>query len=406
MLSASDKFLAALRASHTPLTRAGVYLPDSAGVYSFAGYLGIESGSLELASRRNIRRQASLRVASLASTLDADYITSFDTRDYLEALTTQSAEITIEWGLRYPDLTEEWVTLARLRVEESTRSANSQMLDITAAYDGGSRVADFNLVTPYAPFSLAGTKLTYVQAIQDLVNAAYPSAAAPTWAIDASIDTTSKPPDNTAFSGDRWSAINTLAQAINANVYVTANGGWSIVPASINRDPVWSIDNGESGVLVGETTAFSRREQYNAVAIRWEAANGGGGLAFVVDGDTTSPTYYDGPFGKKPRPEETLSTVTTSAQAIAAATTILQQYTGFTRSVSVQSVHNPLLEPDDVIALYLPDGSAERHIIDSLSLPLGRGTMQLETRILRGGTKYESSIFYSDGATNYDGSAA
>lgn len=406
MLTASDKFLAALRASHTPLVRAGVYLPDSSGVYTFAGYLGIESGSLELASRRNIRRQASLRVASLASTLDADYITSFDTRDYLEALTTQSAEITVEWGLRYPDLTEEWVTLARLRVEESTRSANSQMLDITAAYDGGSRVADFSLVTPYAPYNTSGTKLTYVAAIQDLVNVAYPSAATPTWSIHPSIDTVSKPPDNTAFSGDRWSAINTLAQAINANVIVRADGSWAIVPATIDRDPVWSIDHGDTGVLVDETTAFSRREQYNAVAIRWEAANGGGGLAFVVDADPESPTYYDGPFGKKPRPEETLSTVTTSAQAIAAATTILQQYTGFTRSVSVQSVHNPLLEPDDVVGLYLPDGSAERHIIDSMSIPLGRGTMQMETRILRGGVKYESSIFYSDGATNYDGSAA
>lgn len=406
MLTASTKFKEALSASHQPHVRVGVYQYDGTANGEFVGYLGVVSGSLTLDYRRNIRRQASLQLGSIVSTADAEYVTGIDTRDFLEALTAQSAEITIEWGIKFPDLTTEYVTLARLRVEESNRSLSSPVLDVSAAYDLGTRVADFNLVTPYAPFNTGGTKLTYVEAIQDLVNVSYPSATPPAWTIASGVDTTSKPPDNTAFTGDRWGAINALAQAINVTVGATATGEWLITPATTDRTQVWAVRTGDGGVLVSEQTAYGRREQYNAIPVRWEAPTGGGGLAYVVDSDPDSPTYYDGPFGRKPRQEETLSTVTSSSQAIAAATTLLDQYKGFTRAVSLTTVHNPLLEPGDVIGLYLPDGSAERHIVDSISLPLNGGTMSMETRILRGGPVYNSAFIYNSTAHLYDGSDA
>ncbi len=383
MLTATDKFKDHLRASHRPLVRLGVYKPDSGGTYVFEGYLGIDDGQLTLDYRRNIRRQASVRIASLQADADAGFITTLSTRDFLETLTSTSAEITVEWGLQYPDTTTEYVTLARLRVEEFTDNSDSAVLDLSAAYDGGSRIADFGLVTPYVPYDSGGTKLTYVAAIQDLVNAAYPSATPPTWVIGSGVDTTSLPPDNTVFSGDRWNAINALAKAINVTVAPTASGSWGIDVASVVTTPVWDVDCGDAGVLVAQATAFSRREQYNAIPVRWENPAGGGGLAYVVDSDPLSPTYYDGPFGRKPRPEETLTAITTSGQATAAATTLLQQYQGITRSVNLTALHNPLLEPNDVVHLVLLDGTAEDHVIDSITLPLGGGTMSMETRILR-----------------------
>lgn len=385
MLTASAKFSSHLTASHQPVVRLGVWTPTgAASAYVQVGYLGVVAGSLTLDYRRNIRRQTSgLKVASYNSSLDTDFADRLDTRDFLEALTSSSAEITVEWGLAFPDHTTEWVTLARLRVEESTRTLNAALLDVSAAYDGGSRVADFTIVTPYVPFTGGGTKLTYVNAIKALVEDAFPSTSLPVWTVAGGVDTTSLPPDNTVFTGDRWAAVNALAQAINVTVGADASGGWRIAPATPSTTSVWSVAHGSNGVLVAETTAYSRRKQYNAVAIRWQNPDGTGGLSYIADVDSASPTYYYGPFGKKPRPEETLATVTTSGQADAAATTILQQCSGRTRSISLTTVHNPLMEPGDVLTLRLPDGSVEDHVIDAITIPLEKGIMSMETRLLR-----------------------
>ena len=402
MLAASDKFKSHLRASHSRRVRAGLYVVDG-NSYAFAGYLGLAGGNLSIDYSRNIRRQASLQVSSLESLLDYSFV-DIAARDYLESLTSGSAEIEIEWGLLYPDGTDEWVTLARLRIEESTLDTVSGSVSISAAYDAGSRVNDFNLVTPYAPYDINGNKLTYLAAIQDLVDTSYPSAAPPTWNVDPAVDSTSYPPDGTAFTGSRWSAVESLAKAINVRVGPNHLGEWDVVPDVEGRDPAWTINSGVDGVLVSETTQFSRREQYNAVGVRWELPGGSGGLAYIVDADPTSPTYYDGPFGRKPRPEETIATITTSQQAIDAATALLNKYKGRTRGISLTAVHCPLLEPNDILAVYLPDGSAERHVIDTVNLPLGEGTMNLETRVLRGGITYnEPGVTYNDPDYTYAG---
>jgi hypothetical protein len=405
MLTASAEFTAALAASHHPLIRLGVWLPDLVGVYTQIGYLGVTGGSLTLDYRRNVRRQASITVASYDLSLDTDYATTLETRDYLEALTTQSGEVTLEWGLLYPDGTDEWVTLARLRVDESNQALLSGELALTSLLDTGSRVSDFPLATPYAPYDINGTKLTYLEAIQDLVNTSFPSGAPPTWDITIGIDDTSLPPDGTVFTGDRWSAITALAQAINVVVGPDHVGDWIIDTATPAVYPTWDVSPGENGVLVDAPTFYSRREQYNAIPVRWEAPDGSGGLVYLVDADPDSPTYYDGPFGRKPRPEETLSAVTTEDQAIAAAATLLEQYRGKTRSVSLTSVHNPLMEPNDRLALWFPDGTAELHVIDSITLPLGEGTMTCETRNVRptGVTYEEAGLTYEDSGYTYDG---
>lgn len=403
MIAATAKFATHLAGSHHAVGRLGVWLPDDDGIYQHTGYLGIKSGTLTVDGRANIRRQGTFTVAPLTSLLDAAYVTDFDSRDYLEALTSQSAEITVEWGLVYPDLTQEWVTLARLRVEEPTRSERSGALEITGL-DAAARVEDYPLITPYAPYDIGGTKLTVVEAIQDLVNAVYPTATPPTWVIAAGVDEVTVPPDNTVFTGSRWEAVNSLAKAIAAGVSANPDGEWVIAGTDPDRDPVWTVRPGAGGVLVDARTIFTRREGYNAVPVRWEDPNGGGGLAFVVDSDPASPTYWDGPYGRKPRPEEVLDTVTDSGQAIAAATAILQRVKGVSRSIDVTAVHNPLLEPNDVIAVFLTDGTAERHVVDGYELVFGAGSMRLSTRILRGGITYdEAGVLYDDPAYTYAG---
>ena len=407
MITATEKFLDTLRASHQKTVRAGLWLPDANGAYQFQGYLGIVDGTLTIDGTRNILRQASMRVSSLDSLLVGASSASA-ARDFVESITSESAELTLEWGLKYPNGQYEWVQIARLRVEETRLESGSVVLDIASAYDAGARVADFDLPTVYAPYNTYLTKLTYLEAIQDLVNAAYPSAQPPTWVIDPAVNTTALPPDGTTYTGSRWNAIQSLAAAINVSVWPDTLGRWVVKPAVTSRTPVWEVNSGVDGVMVKESTQFSRREQYNAVAVRWGGGKTTSGLVFLVDADPDSPTYFDGPFGKKPRPEETNTAITTEAAAIAYAATLLEKNSGRTRGIELQAVHMPLLEPNDVVAVWLPDGTAERHIIDAISLPLGPGgVMTMQTRIMRTGaiTYEQDGVIYNDTRYTYEGQA-
>ena len=405
MLTASDKFVEALNVSHRRLVRVGLWSPDQNGDYELQGYVGVVEGSLTINNQSNTRRTATMTVAPLQAEASAGLLGVVTARDFLEQTTAESGEITIEWGIEFPDLTIEYVQIARLRIEEWTVSAAGGAVKITSAMDAGQKVADFNLVTPYAPYDINENLLTYTEAISDLITTSYPSASPPTISIDAAVDQTSFPPENTVFSGSRWQAIQDLAKAIDADVAVGADGGWTIKPERPPAVPVWRISAGENGTLVAEETSFSRREMYNAVPIRWSDPSGtGSGLVYLVDNDPNSPTYYDGPFGRKPRPEETIDTITSEAQAIEAATTLLDKYSGRTRSIKMSAVHMPLLETGDVINVRLPNGDSERHVIDTITLPLGsEGVMSVTTRIVRTAETYESVTLYNEPALPYEG---
>ena len=57
-----------------------------------------------------------------------------------------------------------------------------------------------------------------------------------------------------------------------------------------------------------------------------------------------------------------------------------------------------------MLGVFLPDGSAERHVVDAVTLPIGGGTMSLETRVLRGGITYnEPGVIYDDPNYTYSG---
>lgn len=383
MIAASPKFRESLKHSHVGLLRVKLYRADEDGWYQF-GTVPVSSGTVSMDSTRNVWREVSLTVADDPNQgfLYGRTWSPTELRDLVEDIGIQSSEITIEMGIKYLDGGLEWVQIARLRVEAITRSSQSATLSLTA-YDFGARISDFPLITPYAPLDMDGNRLTYVEAITDLINTAHPSNFPATVMVDGALDDTAIPKEGTVLTGDRWAAINTLAQSIGAIVYNDNLGRFRIEPADEPRTPAWTIAAGGGGTFVDATTEYSRTDQFNAVAVRWEQPNGDGGLVYLVDADPDSPTYYDGFFGRKPRPEEQLDTITSEAAAIKAAESLLAQYKGRTRTVNVTCLYNPLLQPLDVVTIKFPDGQREDHVIESLSLPLEGGTMEIKTRMVR-----------------------
>ena len=406
MLSASSKFMAHLRSPHTRLARVGVWLPVG-GVYEFRGYVGVVAGSLSLDGTRQVRRQVSgLQVASLESTLGVRS-TAAAARDDIAALTTEAARLVVEWGIRFPDLSEEWVPVATVRVEETTLDSITGALTVASALDLGAIVTDATIIVPFVPY-VGAVPMTVLAAIRALVDDAYPQGQAPEWSVDPRVDAVRLVPEGTVLVGDRWTAIQNFASALNVDVFCDHAGVWQVRPIEQSRTVAWMVSPGSDGVLVGEVSTFTRRDTFNAAGVRWESPDGLSGLVFVTDDDPLSPTFWQGPFGKKPRPEETNQTIVSEEQARARAVTLLAASQGRARGIALTALHMPLLEPGDVVGVLLPNGTAERHVIDSIALPLGPGgTMTMQTRLVRGGVTYnEPGVVYEDSRFTYSGGAS
>ena len=369
MLPASETFKRGLLTSHRAETRVRVLQPTESNSYEELVVVGVSAGQLRLDGRQNIWRQGSVTLAP------ADIYTSIEYP--LIDIVNESSRIVIERGITPPNLVTEWVKVATLQVTDVTEKSGSAAVQVNAM-DSALWVRDYNLILPWSPLDENGAKMTTVDAIKHLVNEAVWDT--PSWTVDEGVDLAALPPDGTVFRGSRMNAVKELAKGLGAIVHVDVNGSWVIAKQSSQNDPVASFLTGPNGVVMTTSAIRTRQEQFNAVPLRWDSPEGGG-LVFLVDDDPQSPTYWQGPFGKKPAAEQNVDTITTKDEAIEAARAMLNDYRGYSGMLNFQSVHNPLIEPYDRIEVDVL-GSREVHVIDALTLPLSGGQMTVETRKL------------------------
>lgn len=187
---------------------------------------------------------------------------------------------------------------------------------------------------------------------------------------------------------DRWGLIDgrsrdpSIAKSLGGRVFCDSRGSFVAAPVPTLEDtPVWALSAGPGGALVEPQQTLSREGVYNQVVASGASESGQPpvGPAVASDDDPVSPTYYKGPFGAVPL-FYTSKLLTTFQQCQAAALALLAPRLGLAQKVSVSTLLNYALEPDDVITVTMPDGHDENHIIDSVTYPLTGGTMSLQTR--------------------------
>jgi len=185
---------------------------------------------------------------------------------------------------------------------------------------------------------------------------------------------------------DRDQAIEELVKSAAAEIYFARDG--SLVARNLpvlTNASVWTVDAGESGVLVGADRARDRARTFNVVVALPEGTDGSVPFApqIAYDSDVASPTYVGGAFGNVPTFYSS-PLLTTAGQALAAAQAILSRVTGLAAQVSIESAVNPALDGGDVIAVLLPDGTTEKHLIDTVTIPLDVDSpQQITTRSTR-----------------------
>jgi hypothetical protein len=361
VITASDSYKAALTASHVAVTKATVLNPQPDRSYADGDTFFVASGGFTIDGTRNIWRTGNLVLAPESPFL-------IDPLDQIDGAT----RLRIDRGITIMGFTE-FVTIATLQVQQASRSLTQGTLNVEVS-DLGSLVQDYGAVE-FVPQE----DTTVVGAIRQLVEEAMWDD--PVWIIDPAIDDTEVLPLGLKFDRDRWSAINELSKAVGGIVYADHNGHWNLrrTPDPATMTSVMAVVEGDQGILVNRQFERGRRETFNGVKVLWEHEEDSG-VAWAVDSDPASPTYWDGPFGRKTAPEQRLDTINTQEQAQDAADALLSRFKGKAASVSFQSVHNPLVEPFDVITVSGNTRTAEAHVLDQINYSLTAGDMSAKTR--------------------------
>lgn len=366
MRPVSSEFLAAVRGSHRMVADARVLTSYQEGVNPTGESIVILNGNVTLNGSSDIRSSVTMRT-------DGNRAWADETADLL---TPYGNELFVRRGIDFGNGTVEWVSQGYFRLYdvEQTRAPNGPITLL--GYDRMIGIREARLTRPIQ--FPAGTLLETV--VDTLVLEVYPDA---TIEWDDSTGSTALTREQTAID-DRYKFLEELVTSYSKIMYFDHRGILVIKTQPSDTTPIFNVNSGKDGVLIDLARSRSREGVYNAVVVNGESADTlAPARAVVEDLDTTSPTYWNGRFGKVPRFYSS-TFITTDTQANATARALLERSIGLPYSVSFNAVPNPALEPYDPIGVITPQDQ-ERHVIDTLVIPLVssepmRGTTRLRER--------------------------
>jgi len=358
MYPVSTTFNQALRESHAVVVQVDAWLGGSL----IASNMPISGGSVSVASGSGVRRTLDVTIAD---------------RTLWSVLDTIGVELRPYRGIRYPSGDVELVPLGVFSLDQQSISVGpTGGIEVRSAPDRWARVqrAQFEQPTP------AIATATIASEIQRLVTGAVSGITVTNNA------TSSAKAGPLIWEQDRAQAAADLATSIGAEVFFDNAGNLAIENAPLlGQTPVWTVDASPSGVLLSGERVRDRSRTYNVVVAYPTSLSGTAPYApvIVADTDPTSRTYVNGPFGRVPY-RYTTPAMTTSAQALQAATALLNRVKAVNAQLSVDAVVHPGLDRGDVITVLTPGGVTELHLVDSCTIPLEvGGTQQITTRSSR-----------------------
>lgn len=350
MYAVSDRFLARLAEAHAPATQVQLFL--TTGQVIDIPHTG---GSVTVDRAQAIRRTCTVTVADPA----------LIPRTAADQIATYGAQLRIARGVDYGDGTPpDLVPLGVFRLD----SIDGDVTQGPVTLQGKGLEVAIGDDKFTAPYTATGT---VVSAINALILRSLPTANIISQIADVTIG-------SRAFDiqADPWAGCQEIAAAAGAEVYSNADGVFVIatLPDLSTATPVWAIEAVEGGVYISATRAMSADKVFNGILASGEntADNVAPVSYLATDDDPGSPTYWGGPFGRRPDFYSS-STLITLAACTNAARLKLAQAKAPNASGDISSLPNPALEPGDVLRITHEDGSRELHQAASFSVPLDTG---------------------------------
>lgn len=327
----------------------------------------ISGGSVTVDATSQVRRTAQI-----------DVDPALWPRSPFDLLTPFGSYCTIERGIVIPTTgVTEWVPLGLFVLDESKRSRphTGDAAVSVSLTDRSSRVAEDEFDAPAQTVRGA----TVVAEITRLVRATLGSDLP---VIDLTGSTQVAPV--TEIQAQRWSdGVEKLANSIGAEAFFDVYGQLVIrpQPTLVGASPAWYAHTGDGGNVLSTAESLSRENVYNRVIATGQRADGSAGfIGIATNSDQSTPTWYGGPFGKKPR-RYSSPLLASNAQCVTAAQALLARATGVGFHVDFEMIVNPALDAGDVIQLSDSELGETLHIIDRLTIPLtAEGSMSIVTR--------------------------
>lgn len=359
MLPVSDRFLAAVRSSHSIVSRARLVTPGQTGVDPTGVDLRMVEGSVTLDGSAAIRGTLSLTLAE-----------PWPRGTGVDLVVPYGSEIAVSRGVEFGNGSIERVPLGIYRITDVEQDDAPLGPLRIAAQDRMSAIVDARLV---APVQYPATAL-YGVIVDDLVQEVLPGQTIE-WDDATDVDSVGRA---VIAEEDRRGFLHDLITALGKVWYFNYRGVLVIKDPPDPTVPVVDVSAGRDGVLVSASRALSRSGVFNAVVATGEAVDDTPptyGVAY--DLDPASATYWNGAFGKVPRFYSS-SFLVTDVQAAAAARAILLRSLGLPYSVSFGMVPNPALEPLDAVRVIYPPELGrhpavvrELHVLDQITIGLG-----------------------------------
>lgn len=352
MYPVSDRFIRTLAESHRVVSQVMLWRTD--GIIEELPHIG---GSVTVDRGSASRRTCSVTIPDVGRI----------PRTARDKLSVYGSYLTIRRGIAYSTSDIETVPLGTFRIDEIEGDVDAGPVTLQGK-SFECYLADDKFT---APMTTRGY-LAVSTAINMLVTTSMPSLVIDmTRLVDVPCGTTTWD-----VEGDRFEAIQEVARTAGAEVYCNADGTLVVAPLPdlLTTLPVWEVAAGERGTLISASRGMSSAEVFNACLARGENTEEDipAVSSLVVDNDTSSPTYWGGPFGHRPKFISS-STLTTVGACTAAATYELATAKLPNATADLSSLPNPALEAGDVLRVVYSDGTKDLAQVQSFTISLEPG---------------------------------
>ena len=360
MYAASGNFKSYLRENHIVVSKAEVWSVDQK-----LATLEISEGTVEVKAKSAVRRTCSV---TLTTTRE---LNSLVPDNDFDLLTPFGNELRLFRGIQFDDGSVEYVPLGVFVIIDVVIKDTNDGVQINLAGDDRSLIVSRNKWTE--PYQMVNGSLDR-----------YPDAQTNFTATNVTINQVVL---GTERNNDPWKDAVEIAELVGYDLFFDANGIAQLAPFPTldGSTIVASFKEGEETTILDLDRTISTRETYNGVIYIVEGAEVPVPIRVeVFDEDSTSPTYRFGKFGEVPIFVSS-NLLTTEAEAIIAASSLLNLYIGAQETISWNSLVDPTLDVQDVVYIKADGAKVDRVvIIDSLSIPLSpEASMSAVARTVR-----------------------
>jgi hypothetical protein len=168
---------------------------------------------------------------------------------------------------------------------------------------------------------------------------------------------------------DPWDAVRSLAASDALAAFFDPLGTLSVVRDEPTGTGV-HYEPGPASFMMGTTRTLSSEGTYSGVVVRVEHPDSDPITAELWDTNPNSPTYADGPFGRRPYGYSS-SVITTQAQATAVAATILPRVSRMRQEATLETVGHPGHDVGDLVTITDPrTGTTGEWVVIGGKVPL------------------------------------